>query len=190
MKVFIENLPQGALVCHINEPLRRSEADQIVLGIQKLLTNGKARIILDFNLESAAATGGASYLEKSVRKLRDLARKMAGDIVFVVPGAEGDRISGSVPDLNAALRRLLGRSGDLIRDHEDALKELGKKNEEVVKLTAENKLLIAKIQELLRSISKPSTDAELQAAVLHYQKLAAEAEAQSPKGTPKPTSQS
>lgn len=180
MKFKLDNLPQGIIACRILEPLKNSEALQIVKGIEKVLSNGKARIILEFNKTSAEGEGGADFLEKSLRPFKVLAKKMRGDILFVVPDPYGDKIFGAYPDMKAAEIGILGEpeggkkgSSDLVADLEVARKE-------AKELKTQNQFLEKKIEELIHLIRKPSTDDELKKGIEHYRVLAAQVEAESP----------
>jgi hypothetical protein len=158
--------------------LNESQLGQIVIGIEKLLTNGKGRIIIEFNKESAQGTGGAEILEKTLRKQKSLAQKMKGDILYVVPGSTGERILGSFGSVESAKQTILGKHADLSKDKMELVEDLRKSKLELKKLSDEHLFLEKKVEELLNLARKPSSDQTLKEAVEHYRKLAAEAEAQ------------
>jgi hypothetical protein len=180
VKFKLENNPAGVVICHILEPISESEAKQIILGIEKILANGKARIILSFSAMAASGPGGADYLEKSLRSFKVLAKKMGGNIHFAVPSPIGDQILGCSPNLDHALQVVLGRSQGATQEEERLLAELDQLNLQVQKLQAENRVLSEKVRDLTEIVRQPSTDQELRAAVQHYRQLAAEVEALSP----------
>lgn len=184
MKFKLETQPPGVMICHILQPLSRSEVGQFVQGIEKVLANGKARIVIHFQPEATDGEGGADFLEKSLRPFRVLAKKMGGDIHYAVPGPAGEKILGASPTLDAALAHILGRSPVTEHEHEKLLAQWVSVNQEMEKVRIENKLLTQKVKDLLELVRKPSTDSELKDAVQHYKTLAMEAEAISLKENP------
>ena len=176
MKFKLEESPKGILVCHIIEPLEKKEAEQVITGVGRVLANGKARVILEFSKSAAIGPGGAAYLEKGLRKLRDLACKMNGDILYVIPEDVGVKIPGVLTNLSAAIHILLGGKHGQIKDQEKLLTDLYNQGLQLKEALAENALLSKKTQELLALVREPSADAELKSAVEHYKKLAMEVE--------------
>lgn len=182
-KFKLETLPEGVIIVRILEELAATEAQQIMKGIEKVLANGKARIILEFAPPSLKGPAGPDFFEKTLRPLKTLAKKMRGDLLYVVPDPEGQKVFGAISTLKTAMKTILGQL-DLGKERTELVAELEKIKVEHEKLTAENTFLSQKIEELAKTVSLPSTDAELKAAVKHYQALAAEVEAAPPAAAP------
>jgi len=191
VKVSVESHPKGLVICKIKKSLLPKEAALVIVGISKLLANGKARILVEFAEEAATGPMGAEYLEKVLRDKRELAKRAGGDIRYVIAGAGPGavaaraRIPGANADLETAVQAFLGESEALAKAQEAMQVELKEKSELLNKLKTENAALVQKLEELLRIVRKPSTDRELWAAVEHYKKLSAEIELEPPVVAPK-----
>lgn len=177
MKFKLESQAHGLILCHIVEALTKEEASQILQGIHKLLANGKSRIIVQFDEKAAGGEAGAAHIERSLRQQRELARKMGGDMKFVVAGAAKAQVPDAFPDLAAAVQSFVGQPEELIRGQETLRAEMAGLQSEIERLKAENVILGKKLEELLKVASKPSSDAELKQSAEHYKKLATEKEA-------------
>lgn len=169
MKVKLENLPQGIFVCHILESLSRAEGEQVIQGITKILADGKSRIIIESSAPAVSSEGGPEFLEKGLRRQKELAQKLGGDVKYVVPENSRQNLPEAIFKYEDAVKIFLGQS-------EEFLKEIQSYKDEIANLKAENLLLTRKLEELAQNLQKPSSDEDLRAALKHYQKLAAELE--------------
>ncbi len=187
MKFKLQSTPEGIVICRIKEPLSKIESDQVTQGIERILTSGKSKLILEFSLNAAL---GAPYLEKSLRTLKATAGRLGGDIKYVVPDPIGQRIFGSVTQLDVAIKSLLELKGipqpnpvgEPVPEKKPEKEKKDPPDEtlltlEMKKLTNENRILTEKVRELLQIVRQPSTNEDLKLAVDHYRKLATEVEA-------------
>ena len=188
-KFKLENFREGIIVCRVLEPLNQAEAAQIIKGIEKVLANGKARIILDFTSEAAKGEADPDFFEKSMRPLKNLAKKMRGDLLYVVPEPEGQKVFGAISDLKAAINNILGQ-GDTGKDKSELIQEIENLKYANKKLQNENKFLTEKVEELVKVVSEPSTNEEMKAGLDHYKNLAKEQELAPPTQPGKPEKKS
>lgn len=186
MKVKVDSLPEGVIVCHISDALDRTEITTMVQVIEKLLSNGKARLILALSAKAIVDRIGIKQLEKNLRTHQALARKMGGDVLFVVPPSFVGQLPNSMGDLPLAIQHILkkpepsafpGVAQPEAKSDEDPAARI-----KVLEL--ENRAMSAKIQDLLAAVRKPSTNEELKQAVEFYRNLALETEKQSPNAPP------
>lgn len=169
MKIKLETLKQGIFVCHILDALSLAEAEQITQGVTKVLSNGKARVLVEFNQASISGEAGPTYFEKALRTQRELAQKMGGDLKYVVPDPAGSKIPGAFYKYEDAISVFLGKSEDLLKDKATLQAEIDQ-------LRRENEVLTIKLEDLSSHFQQPSSNQDLKAALEHYQTLAAELE--------------
>jgi CBS domain-containing protein len=162
--------------------LTEAEGKQIVRGIEKVLANGKARIVIHFNTnQGAEAPGGVLFLEKGLEPLKALAIKMGGDIQFVVPESLRKNFPRAYSNLQTTIKSITGKVAHTF--DKDALRAQvhhADPNSEVNLVRTENKYLVEKLRELLELVGQPSSDNELKTGLAHYRHLAAEVEASPP----------
>ena len=169
MKFKLENHPSGVLIGKFNEPFTQENCDDLVKVVEKMLAVGKARIILSFALSSASGELGIDFIEKILRRHRLLAKKMGGDIRYVLPITLSSHVATSESSIDHALRKF----GGFEDDSESQLLHL---KAEMNKLREANTLLAKRLVETLKKLRSPQTDEELQRAMVHYKALAVEAE--------------
>ena len=172
MKFKLENVSPGVVICHVQEPISKQDVAQVLQGITKLLSNGRGRILIHFLSKAVRGEATPDYLEKALRQQKELACRMGGDIRYVIEGPDYLKVPAAFPDLDSALKSFQPQP-DTVIQVEAKLKE---KEQQVRKLTEENRRLVEKLKELTEIIRKPSTDLELKAAVMHYRVLVAETE--------------
>lgn len=85
MRFKIEKIPPEVLLCHVLEPLSEEEAKQCLLGVEKLLKNGKNKIIFQFSPNALQGTYGQVFFEKALQSFKILAQKTGGNIHCLGP---------------------------------------------------------------------------------------------------------
>ena len=170
MKFKLESHPSGVLIGKFNEPFTRENCDDLVKVVEKMLAVGKTRIVLSFALSSASGELGIDFIEKILRRHRLLAKKMGGDIRYVLPVSLSSHVATSESSIDQALRKFVGI---VVEDAESELRQL---KEETIKLRDANTLLAKRLVDALKKIRNPQTDEELKRAIAHYKNLAVVAE--------------
>lgn len=182
MSYQIDTKHAGVLVFRLIKPLTKLEVASLVREIEKSLKDGKSKFVLDFSKEAATAAIGFGFIQKECSKLQVFAKKMRGDILYVLPEKLAARVEGSYPDIAVALQ--IAAAGSVSDDKQrlvDELKEkVAEQSGELAKLKAAIEILAKKNKELLELVGQPSTDAEMKAAINHYRNLASEVQAVSP----------
>jgi hypothetical protein len=186
MKVKVQPLPEGVIVLQISEALDRNEVATLIQGVEKLLKTAKSKLIVALEAKAIADVTGVKLLEKDLRNHQQLARKMGGDILYVVPRSFLGKIPNSLSDLKAAIGQLSKQPDPKAIGQEKTLKGSAETDpqERIKILELENEALTAKVRELLQIVGKPSTDEQLRAAVEFYRKLAIDGEQVPPGGPP------
>ncbi len=179
MKFKLENHPEGILICHFHENVNEQNALELAKGIEKSLANGKTKIILNFS-PKATDWKSLSHLDKIVRSFQVLAKKMGGEIVYVLPAQFLDKIQNSVETLEAAISRILRRDDFSKLDREALIAELTKVKSRVAELETENLIVGEKLNDLLQVVNQPATQAEFAEGLKFFQALAEKIEAEPP----------
>ncbi len=174
--IYVNRKIPGILIFEIIKPPSKGDISKLVKEVEKALSEKKGKIILKLSQDAAIGTHGYGYIEKTFRELKAIAQVYQGDIKYVLPKRLSDRAPGTVSELNDAIQALSTAS----QEHE-SLEERIKLKEKLIyqqtqikRLTEENQLLIKKVKELMTLVHQPFTNAELIAAVEHYQRLASE----------------
>lgn len=169
MKFKLENHPSGVVIGKFNEAFTKENCNDLVKVVEKMLAVGKARIVLSFALSSASGEYGIDFIEKILRRYKLLAKKMGGDIRYVLPITLSSQVATSESSIDQALRKFVG----IEVDSESQILHL---KTETNKLREANSLLAKRLADALKKLRSPQTDEELKRAVAHYKALAAEAE--------------
>jgi uncharacterized coiled-coil protein SlyX len=126
---------------------------------------------------------GYGFVQNAFIKVRALAQKMNGEVLYVLPAKIAARVEGTYPELALALQIVTAGSGggeEKSKLVEDLKKQVVEQTAQIEKLTAALEGLAAKNKELAEIVSQPTTDLEMKAAIEHYRNLASEVQAITP----------
>ena len=165
MKFELEKHLSGVVIGKFDEPFTKVNCEDLLKVVVKMLEVGKTRIILSFAPTSAIGEFGIDYIEGMLRRHRLLAKKMGGDIRYVLPITLSSHVATSESSIDLALRKFVG----IVIDSESELLQL---RAETNKLREANILLAKRLADALKKLRTPQTDEELKRAVAHYKALA------------------
>lgn len=180
MKYELEVIPPGIVIYRVKEPLFTAECAYFIASVQKQVSSGKNRIIIEFNERSGKGEAGLVYLEKCLRSQIQLAKKLGGNLKFVAPTPLNAQVAGTSATFEDALKSLIDAGPDFVNAYQALVVQTSDQAKRLAKIAAENQILAIKLQQLLEMVSQPSTDQELQDAVTHYRILAGQHEAVQP----------
>ncbi len=182
MAYRVDDSREGIIVFQLVNALSKLEVTRLVTDLEKCITKGKVKIILDFSKEAATGAQGLGYIQKVLVRLKGIAQRMQGDILYVLPQKIAERLEGTWGDLTYAVQVLTaGISTDEKQRDLDLYKtQITELQAKVATLTASIQILAKKNKELVLLLGEPQTLEEMQAAVDHYRKLASSVQAASP----------
>ena len=180
MKFRLESNPEGVIICHLLAEVEEKTVKELASGVEKTLSIGKARIIVNFSAEAAQA-GRVHLIEKTLRNYQTLARKIGGDIVYVIPTELVHEVPNSYSTLAKAISRILKKKDYTVLDREKLISEIKTLTEKVQLLEKENSILAERLEENLITSREPTSLAEFEESLKFYQALSLKVESQSPK---------
>ena len=190
MSYRLDTKHQGIIIYNLSQNLTKAEVTSLAKDVEKILQEGKSKIILTFTKEAATGPVGYGHVQNAFVKLRILAQKMKGDILYVLPQHISSRIEGTYPDVALALQVVsVGTTAEVdAKVLRDLTQQVVEATAKVEKLQKEVDILRKKNQELADMVGKPSTSAEMKEAIDHYRNLASELQSVAPIVRSKPTS--